>query len=64
MAALEELRRIRPGIKVILSSGYSELDATRKFSGKGLAGFLQKPYTAGRLGEAVQQALGSNGIAA
>lgn len=60
-AALEELRRIRPDIKVILSSGYSEMDATRKFSGKGLAGFLQKPYTASRLGEAVQQALGDSG---
>ena len=39
-----EMRRIKPGVKVILSSGYNEHDATQRFSGKGLAGFLQKPY--------------------
>jgi two-component system cell cycle sensor histidine kinase/response regulator CckA len=55
--ALWHLREIRPNLKVILSSGYSEIDATRRFSGKGLAGFLQKPYTARKLGEAVRQAL-------
>jgi len=39
-----ELKRIRPNIKVILSSGYNELDVTQRFVGKGLAGFIQKPY--------------------
>ena len=39
------LRRIDPDVKVILSSGYNEQDATNRFAGKGLAGFLQKPYT-------------------
>ncbi|HIE41131.1 MAG TPA: PAS domain-containing sensor histidine kinase, partial [Candidatus Aenigmarchaeota archaeon] len=39
-----EIRRIRPTIKVILSSGYNEQEATNGFVGKGLAGFLQKPY--------------------
>jgi len=39
-----ELRRIRPEIKVILSSGYNEQDATRHFAGRGLTGFIQKPY--------------------
>ena len=39
------LCRIDPDVKVILSSGYNEQDATSRFSGKGLAGFLQKPYT-------------------
>jgi two-component system, cell cycle sensor histidine kinase and response regulator CckA len=38
------IRRISPGIRVILSSGYSEDIATGRFSGLGLAGFLQKPY--------------------
>jgi CheY-like chemotaxis protein len=41
-----ELSRLRPGIRVLLSSGYNEQDATNRFAGKGLAGFLQKPYTA------------------
>jgi PAS domain S-box-containing protein len=39
-----ELRRIRPDVKVILSSGYNEYDAVNRFAGKGLAGFIQKPY--------------------
>ena len=39
-----EFRRIRPDVKVILSSGYNEMDAVNRFSGKGLAGFIQKPY--------------------
>jgi CheY-like chemotaxis protein len=40
-----ELRRIRPDAKVILSSGYDEQDVTQRFIGKGLVGFIQKPYT-------------------
>ncbi len=43
------LRQIRPDVKVILSSGYNEQEATRRFAGKGLAGFLQKPYLAATL---------------
>jgi two-component system, cell cycle sensor histidine kinase and response regulator CckA len=39
-----EIRRIRSDCRVILSSGYNESDATSRFSGKGLAGFIQKPY--------------------
>lgn len=42
--AFSELRRIKPDVKVILSSGYNEQDATQRFAGKGLTGFLQKPY--------------------
>ena len=42
--AFRELRRIRPDVKVILSSGYNEQDATQHFGAKGLAGFIQKPY--------------------
>jgi DNA-binding NarL/FixJ family response regulator len=36
---------LNPDIKVIMSSGFSEHEVTRKFAGKGLAGFIQKPYT-------------------
>ena len=42
--AFREMRRIRADIRVILSSGYNEQDATHRFAGKGLAGFIQKPY--------------------
>ena len=52
-----ELRLIRPDVQVILSSGFNEVEAIRNFNGKGLAGFLQKPYTAARLTQAVRAAL-------
>jgi CheY-like chemotaxis protein len=39
-----ELKRIKPEVKVVLSSGYNHQEVTQKFVGKGLAGFVQKPY--------------------
>ena len=52
------LRLIRPDVKVILSSGYNDIEALSKFSGKDLAGFLKKPFTAAQLGEVIKQAFG------
>ena len=43
--------------KVILSSGYNEEDATDRFSDKGLAGFLQKPYTSRTLRAKMKHAM-------
>ena len=51
---LAELKRIDPAVRVILSTGYSEAEVTTRFSGHGLAGFLQKPYTAAQLADAVK----------
>ncbi|MEM7351688.1 MAG: response regulator [Acidobacteriota bacterium] len=42
--AFRALRSMRPDLKVILSSGYDEGQATRQISRKELAGFLPKPY--------------------
>ncbi len=42
--AFRQLKRIDPGATIVLSSGYDEEDATRRFEGTGLAGFIQKPY--------------------
>jgi len=39
-----ELRRIRGDVKVILTSGYGRQEATTGFEGKGLAGFVRKPF--------------------
>jgi len=50
-----ELRKLNPDIKVIMSSGYSEQEVTRKFMGKGLAGFIQKPYKFSALKEAAKK---------
>ncbi|MBU1708540.1 MAG: response regulator, partial [Proteobacteria bacterium] len=53
--AFRELRKINRNVRVILSSGYNEQDVTEKFVGKGLAGFIQKPYTLALLREAMQK---------
>lgn len=52
-----ELRRIRSDVPVILSSGHSEQDATSRFSGKGLAGFVKKPFTLKELTSKVREVL-------
>lgn len=49
--AYRELRRVNPAVRVLLTSGYSESDATDRFVGKGLAGFIQKPYRPRELAE-------------
>jgi PAS domain S-box-containing protein len=40
----EELVKIRPDVKVILTSGYSETEACRRFGRRAIAGFVQKPF--------------------
>ena len=42
--ALDELRKIAPNVKVIISSGLSQTDTEYHFRGTPVAGFLQKPY--------------------
>ena len=54
-----ELRRMQPNVKVILCSGYNSQTATQNFTGKGLAGFIQKPYRMALLKETLAQLLGS-----
>ena len=55
--ALRSLKTIHPNVRVLLSSGFNEVEAVRRFVGKGLAGFIQKPYTATQLAERVKQAI-------
>lgn len=55
---LRALRHIRPDISVLLMSGYNEQDVARMFAGRELSGFLQKPFSAGELYEAVGDAVG------
>ncbi len=56
--AFREIRRIRPDVPVILTSGYNENDVTTRFAGKGVAGFIQKPFRTAELMEVLAQALG------
>ena len=55
--AVIQMRRIRPDVPILLSSGLSEEEAVRRFHDKGLSGFLQKPYTATALARKLKQAL-------
>ncbi|HMO53776.1 MAG TPA: response regulator, partial [Tepidiformaceae bacterium] len=54
-----ELRRLSSDIRVVLTSGYNEQDATERFVGKGLAGFIQKPYRPAELLAKVAEVLAS-----
>jgi len=55
--ALRQLQSINPKVRVLLTSGYNEGEAVQRFAGKGLAGFIQKPYTAAALAEKVKEVL-------
>ncbi len=54
---LRRLKAINPAIKVILSSGYNQVETIRRFTGKGLAGFIQKPYSTAALVEKLRSVL-------
>jgi PAS domain S-box-containing protein len=55
--ALPELRKIRPEVKVLVSSGYSESETMALFKGQRVSGFIQKPYTGAGLAEKVKACL-------
>ncbi|MBK7192096.1 MAG: PAS domain S-box protein [Myxococcales bacterium] len=52
------LRKLAPDVRVVLSSGYTEQEATQRFIGKGLAGFVAKPWSADELLAAIARATG------
>ena len=56
--ALDRIKAIRPGVPVIISTGYGELEAARHFAGKDMAGLLEKPYTVNQLMESIAVVLG------
>jgi PAS domain S-box-containing protein len=53
-----QLRTIDPGVRVVISSGYNEMEVSQKFTGKGLAGFIQKPYSLTALQTVLARAFG------
>jgi len=55
---LRELQRIRTDVRVVLSSGYSEQEVIGRFEGRGIVGFVQKPYLVSRLVSQVGRAMG------
>ncbi|MEI6702128.1 MAG: response regulator, partial [Deltaproteobacteria bacterium] len=49
-----ELRKLKPEMKIIMSSGFNQQEVTQKFVGKGLSGFIQKPYRLSVLKEVIR----------
>ena len=56
--ALAEMQRIDPAAKILLSSGFDEESMNASLSADSATGFIQKPYRAMELLEAVRNALG------
>jgi len=53
----ETFRRLRaadPMVRVVMMSGYNAQNVTTQFVGKGLAGFVQKPFDTAQLLEQVR----------
>ena len=53
--AFAKITELRPDMRVLLMSGFNEQEAIARFTGKGLAGFLQKPFNLPALREKLQQ---------
>ena len=52
-----ELRRLRPDVRVIPSSGSNIQKMTQRFAGQGVAGFIKKPYRVANLQEILSRVL-------
>jgi PAS domain S-box-containing protein len=62
LTTFKEIKRIKADSKVVLLSGYSERDATGRFDGQGLSGFLQKPFKLEELREKLYHTLAHSSI--
>ena len=52
-----QMRMLNPGVRVILTSGFNQQEAVNRFTGKGLAGFIQKPFELGSLIQVIRSVL-------
>ncbi len=55
------IHRIRPDMKVVISSGFDESEARRQFAEAPALDFIQKPYTAAALVRKIRAALDRQG---
>ena len=58
---LKHLRNFKPDVPVVLSSGFTELEALARFPVKTVEAFVQKPYTAARLIETINRIVAESG---
>jgi CheY-like chemotaxis protein len=54
----QKLRKANPDVPILLSSGFGQEEATGRFEGRGLTGFIQKPYRIAALLTEVRRCLG------
>ena len=55
---LVKLREIDPGVRAIVSSGYSQDAAMTRYRDHGFRGVVSKPYSVSELTQEVEQAIG------
>jgi PAS domain S-box-containing protein len=55
--AFLRMHDLDPTVPVVLTSGFSENDAVSDFAGRGLAGFLPKPYQRSQFEQIIRQAM-------
>jgi two-component system, cell cycle sensor histidine kinase and response regulator CckA len=58
LEVFEHMKKIDPGVRVLMASGLMEETEVRKALATGVKGFLQKPYSAGELSTKIKEALG------
>ena len=60
----EQMRRIRPDVPILISSGYNAQEVSTRFAATESAAFLQKPYGLDELNAALAQATRRAGVRA
>ena len=58
---LARLRELRPGVPVVIASGFNPYDVAQRLGGAAVEAILQKPYEARELIEAIQSAMQAAG---
>jgi len=59
--AIDLIVTARPGVQVIVSTGYGQREAAARFSRKHVRGFLHKPYTSRQLADKIEALVGAGG---
>ncbi|MFH2052809.1 MAG: response regulator [bacterium] len=58
LEVLDRIQSLKPGTRVIMTSGYHEQEIARRFADRGLAGFIQKPYVMADLARVLSEVVG------
>jgi len=58
--AIEEIRKIDPGVKAVVSSGYSDDPVMADYQDYGFSGVIAKPYRLAELSRVLNNVLANN----